>query len=220
MNHFLEALEWVFDGDSWGGPSGLGVRVAEHLWYTVLAVSASVLIALPVGLAIGHTGKGRALAVLSTGAARALPTLGVITFAALAAGIGLTAPMIALIVLAVPSIIAGAYSGVEAVDRRVVDAARAQGLNMWQVLLTVEVPLGLRLILGGVRIATLQVIATVTLAAYVGAGGLGRPLFLGLRTYDYAMMLGVSIVVILLAIAVDTMFIAAQRMLRRVPGVI
>ena len=219
MENIFEALQWLMVPDTWSGPGGLAVRTVEHLWYTVLAVGASVLIALPVGLLIGHTGRGRALAVLSTGAARALPTLGLITLAALFTGIGLTAPMLAFIVLAVPSIIAGAYSGVEAVDPRVVDAARAQGLSSWQVLLTVEVPLGLRLILGGIRLATLQVIATAILAAYVGAGGLGRPLFLGLRNYDYAMMLGASIVVIVLAIIVDALFIAAQRMLRRVPGI-
>ncbi|MGQ7786939.1 ABC transporter permease [Nesterenkonia sp. PF2B19] len=219
MTHLMEALQWVLSAESWAGPGGLGVRTAEHLWYTLLALVLSTAIALPAGLVIGHTGRGRALAVLSTGAARALPTLGIITLAGLAVGIGLKAPMIAFVVLAVPSIIAGAYSGVEAVDRRVVDAARAQGLSPWQVLVTVEVPLGLRLILGGVRLATLQVIATATLAAYVGAGGLGRPLFLGLRNHDYAMMLGASLVVIAVAILVDALFIAALRILRRIPGI-
>ncbi|GAA3063265.1 MULTISPECIES: ABC transporter permease [Actinomycetes] len=219
MTHLVEALQWVLSAESWAGPGGLGVRTAEHLWYTLLALVLSTAIALPAGLVIGHTGRGRALAVLSTGAARALPTLGIITLAGLAVGIGLKAPMIAFVVLAVPSIIAGAYSGVEAVDRRVVDAARAQGLSPWQVLVTVEVPLGLRLILGGVRLATLQVIATATLAAYVGAGGLGRPLFLGLRNHDYAMMLGASLVVIAVAILVDALFIAALRILRRIPGI-
>ncbi|MDS2173588.1 ABC transporter permease [Nesterenkonia sp. CL21] len=219
MTHLMEALQWVLSAESWAGPGGLGVRTAEHLWYTLLALVLSTAIALPAGLVIGHTGRGRALAVLSTGAARALPTLGIITLAGLAVGIGLKAPMIAFVVLAVPSIIAGAYSGVEAVDRRVVDAARAQGLSPWQVLVTVEVPLGLRLILGGVRLATLQVIATATLAAYVGAGGLGRPLFLGLRNHDYAMMLGASFVVIAVAILVDALFIAALRILRRIPGI-
>ncbi|MDZ5076318.1 ABC transporter permease [Nesterenkonia sp. HG001] len=220
MNQLVEALHWVLSAEAWAGPGGLGARTAEHLWYTLIAVGLSVLVALPAGLIIGHTGRGRAVAVLSTGAARALPTLGLITLAALAVGIGLTAPMIAFVVLAVPSIIAGAYSGVEAVDRRVVDAARAQGLSPWQVLTTVEVPLGLRMILGGIRLATLQVIATATLAAYVGAGGLGRPLFLGLRNHDYAMMLGASLMVIAVAVLVDAMFVIAQRTLRRIPGIV
>ncbi|WP_010525181.1 ABC transporter permease [Nesterenkonia sp. F] len=218
MTPLLEALDWVLTADSWTGPGGLGVRAGEHLLYSLLAVGLSALVALPAGLLIGHTGRGRGIAVVSTGVTRALPTLGVITLVALAAGIGLTAPMVAFIVLAVPSILAGAYSGVEAVDPQIVDAARAQGMSPVQVLLGVEVPLGMRLILGGVRLATLQVVATATLAAYVGAGGLGRPLFLGLRNYDYAMMLGASIVVILLAVVLDALFALGQRLLARRPG--
>lgn len=219
MTPLLEALDWVLTADSWTGPGGLGVRAGEHLLYSLLAVGLSALVALPAGLFIGHTGRGRGIAVVSTGVTRALPTLGVITLVALAAGIGLTAPMVAFIVLAVPSILAGAYSGVEAVDPQIVDAARAQGMSPRQVLLGVEVPLGLRLILGGVRLATLQVVATATLAAYVGAGGLGRPLFLGLRNHDYAMMLGASIVVILLAVVLDALFALGQRLLARRPGI-
>ena len=119
---------------------------------------------------------------------------------ALFMGLGLTAPMVALVILAVPSILAGAYSGVESVDPPVVDAATAQGMSTWQVLWRVEIPLGLPIIIGGLRLAVLQVVATATLAAYVGSGGLGAPLFLGLRTYDYPLLLAASLVVIVLAI--------------------
>ncbi|GAA4921678.1 ABC transporter permease [Nesterenkonia rhizosphaerae] len=214
MNHLLDALELLGDAESWQGSGGFGARALEHLWYTAVAVATSALIALPLGLYVGHTGKGRNPAVLSSGVVRALPTLGVITLAALFLGIGLTAPMIAFIVLAVPSIIAGAYSGVESVSQVTVDAARAQGMTPWQVLFQVEIPLGLPLILGGLRLATLQVVATGTLAAYVGAGGLGRQLFLGLRTQDYPLMLAASVLVILLAIALDVVFSLSQRAAR------
>ncbi len=151
---------------------------------------------------MGHFGRGRNLVVISTGAVRALPSLGVLTLVALFVGIGLTAPMVALIALAVPSIIAGATRGGVG-GPRVVDAARAQGMNRWQVLLTVQIPLGLPLIIGGIRLAVLQVVGTAILAAYVGAGGLGAPLFLGLRTYDYPLLLAASIVVIALAVVLD-----------------
>ncbi|WP_120003439.1 ABC transporter permease [Nesterenkonia muleiensis] len=218
MNHVIDAFELLADPDAWGGPGGFGARTLEHLWYTALALLISAVIALPAGLVIGHTGRGRALAVISTGMVRALPTLGLITLAALFLGIGLTAPMIAFVVLAVPSIIAGAYAGVESVNPVTVDAAKAQGMSRWQVLTRVEIPLGLPLIIGGLRNAALQVVATATLAAYVGAGGLGRQLFLGLRTQDYAMMLAASIAVILLAIVLDASFEVTQRLLRRVPG--
>lgn len=218
MSFLLDAIQWLFTAETWQGPSGLGVRTLEHLWYTFLAVVISAAIALPIGLYIGHTGRGRGIAVLSTGIVRALPTLGVITLAALFTGIGLTAPMVAFIVLAVPSMIAGAYSGVESVNASTVDAARAQGMNSWQVLTRVEIPLSLPVIIGGIRLAVLQVVATATLAAYVGSGGLGRPLFLGLRNYDYGTMLGASIVVILLAIVLDQLFGLSQRLIRRLPG--
>ena len=98
------------------------------------------------------------------------------------------------------------------------DAARGVGMTGAQVLRQVEIPAALPLLLSGLRSAMLQIIATATLAAYVGAGGLGRQLFLGLQTYDYAVMLGASLVVILLAILVDTTFGITQRLLRRVPG--
>lgn len=218
MNHLIDAVELLLDPGAWGGTGGFGVRSFEHVWYTALALVISAVIALPAGLVIGHTGRGRALAVLSTGMVRALPTLGLITLAALFLGIGLSAPMIAFVVLAVPSIIAGAYAGVESVDPITVDAAKAQGMSGWQVLTRVEIPLGLPLIIGGLRIAALQVVATATLAAYVGAGGLGRQLFLGLRTQDYALMLAASLAVILLAIILDAAFDITQRLLRRMPG--
>lgn len=218
MTNILEALQWLLTGEAWAGPGGLWVRSLEHLSYTLLALGLASAIALPLGLAIGHTRKGRGIAIVATGAARALPTLGLLTLVALFTGIGLTAPMVALVILAAPSVLAGAYAGVESVNQATVDAARAQGMSGWQVLTRVEIPLGLPLILSGLRLAALQIIATATLAAYVGAGGLGRQLFLGLQTYDYSVMLGASLVVILLAILVDAVFGLTQRLLRRVPG--
>ncbi|GAA4283920.1 ABC transporter permease [Brevibacterium daeguense] len=218
MNHLSEAVRWLLDAATWSGPTGLGVRTVEHLQYTLVAVLLSAAIALPIGLAIGHFGRGKNVAVAGTGVVRALPTLGLLTLVALFTGLGLTAPMVAFITLAVPSIIAGAYSGVESVDPRVVDAARAQGMNGWQTLLTVQIPLGLPLIIGGIRLAVLQVVGTATIAAYVGAGGLGVPLFLGLRTNDYPLLLAASLVVIALAIVLDGAFDLAQRLIRRLPG--
>ena len=102
-------------------------------------------------------------------------------------------------------------AGFEAVDRRVIDAARAQGFTGTQVLWQIEVPLGLPVLVGGLRSAALQVVATATLAAYVGAGGLGRYLFLGLKTQDYAMMLGSSLLVVALALVLDGAFAVAGR---------
>lgn len=211
MNQISEAVRWCLEPSNWAGPSGLGARSLEHLGYTALALLIAAAIAVPVGWWVGHTGRGRGVAVAVSGAARALPTLGVVTLMGLLLGIGLAGPMTAFVVLAVPSILAAAYAGFEAVDRKVLDAAVAQGMTGRQVLWRIEVPLGLPLLIGGLRSAALQVIATATLAAYVGAGGLGRFLFLGLKTQDYAMMLGSSLIVVALAIVLDLVFAAAGR---------
>lgn len=134
-----------------------------------------------------------------------------VTIFALIFGIGLVAPLIALVLLAIPSVLAGAYAGVEAIDKRTVDAARAMGMSEWQILTKVEIPLGLPLLLGGLRSATLQVVATATLAAYVGAGGLGRFLFLGLKTQDYPQMLASALLVVALALIMEGVFEIFQR---------
>lgn len=211
MNYLVEALQWIADPANQTGSSGVWARTWEHLWYTLLAVGLAALVAVPLGWFVGHTGRGRGLVVVSTGAARALPTLGVVTLVGLALGIGLVAPMVALVLLAAPSILAGAYAGLEAIDARTIDAARAMGMSEWQVLTKVELPLGLPLLLGGLRSATLQVVSTATLAAYVGAGGLGRFLFLGLKTQDYPQMLAAALLVVVLALLLDVVFELSER---------
>lgn len=211
MNYITEAIAWILDPANASGSDGVWARSAEHLWYTLLAVAAACVIAIPLGYLVGHTRRGRGLVVVSSGAARALPTLGVVTLVGLVLGIGLVAPLVALVLLAVPSVLAGAYAGLEAIDPRTVDAARAMGMSEWQVLTRVEIPLGLPLLLGGIRSATLQVIATATLAAYVGAGGLGRFLFLGLKTQDYPQMLAAALLVVLIALILEGVFELAER---------
>lgn len=213
MGYLGQSWEWIVT--HLPGPDGVLVRLQEHLLYSVVAVAIAALVAIPLGWLVGHTGRGRGFVVVTSGAARALPTLGVLTLAGLALGIGLAAPMLALVVLAFPSILAGAYAGVEAIPPATVDAARAMGNSELQILTRVEIPLGLPLLLGGLRSALLQVVATATLAAYTGAGGLGRFLFLGLKTQDYAQMLGSAILVVLLAIVLDLVFEAAEWVTRR-----
>lgn len=206
-----QALQWLQDPARWSGPSGIPMRLLEHLGYTALGVAVAALIAIPLGLLVGHTGRGKAPAVAAAGAARALPTLGLVTLFALMMGIGLTAPLLAFVILAVPSLLAGAYSAIEAVNPATVDAARAQGMTEWQILTRVELPLGLPLLIGGVRGATVQVIATAMLAAYVGNGGLGRYIFLGLGSQDYPQMIAGSLLVIALALVLDLMLLLLQR---------
>jgi osmoprotectant transport system permease protein len=211
VNVIVQGFAWLSDPTNYPGPTGIPLRLWEHVWITLLAVGVASVVAVPIGYAIGHTGRARGFAIALSGGIRALPTLGALTIFGLWLGIGLSAPLLALVVLAIPSVLAGAYAGIESVDPATVDAARAMGMTEWQVLWKVEVPLGLPLLIGGARAAVLQVVATATLAAYTGAGGLGGYIFLGLKIQDYGEMLGASILVILLAIVFDIVFAGVQR---------
>ena len=207
-----ETARWLSDPANWVGAEGVPHRLIEHVGYSALTVAVAALLAVPLGLWIGHTGRWQRLAVLASGALRALPTLGLLTWFVLLIGVGLTAPILALVALAVPPLLAGTYAGLESVDRSTIDAARAQGFTEWQVLSRVEIPLALPLLVGGFRSATLQVIATATVAAYVGLGGLGRYLIDGQAYRDYPQMVGGSVLVIALALIADGVFVGAQRL--------
>ena len=212
MNLFVQGILWVLNPAHYGGVDGIDTRVGQHLLISLGVLVVASIIAIPLGYVIGHTGRGRSLAIGASGAIRALPTLGLLIIIALIVNVGLLAPFIALVVLAIPSILAGAYSGFEAVDRRAIDAARAVGMTEFQIVRRVEIPLGLPLLIGGLRTASLQVIATATLADYVGGGGLGHFIFAGVKTNDYPQMLAGSIIVILLAILSEVLFSSVQRL--------
>lgn len=213
MNYFLDAFAWIFSPELWPKSLPLPTAIAQHLAFTFGSVLIAAVVAIPAGWAIGHTGRGREFAVFLSGAARSLPSLGLIVLLYLVFGVSLKteAAVTAFVLLAIPSILAGAYAGIEAIDRRVIDAGRAMGMTPWQILWTIEVPLGLPLLIGGLRVATLQVVATVTIAAYVGLGGLGYYILQGLQLRNFPEILGSSIVVIALALALDGMFALLQR---------
>ncbi|MBN7413291.1 ABC transporter permease [Mycobacteroides abscessus] len=209
MNFLSNALGYIFTAAHWTGSSGLGVRIGEHLEYTALAVLAAVVIAVPLGLFIGHTGRGIFLVVSAVNALRALPTLGMLLLGVLLWGLGLVPPTVALLLLGVPPLLAGTYSGIANVDRTVVEAARAMGMTERQVLLGVEVPNALPLILSGLRTATLQVVATATVAAYASLGGLGRYLIDGIKVRQFHLALVGAIMVTALALLLDAMLALA-----------
>ena len=218
MNLLLEAVEWLKDGQNWLGPSGILIRTGQHVLFVAAVVLISALIALPIGLYIGHTGRWKNLVLTATGAARAVPTLGLLTLIGLWLGIGWQAPLIALVALAMPPILAGAYSGVISAQGSS-DAARAIGLTERQILTQLEIPAGAPLIITGLRSAVLQVIATATLAAYTANLGLGRFLYVGLKTRDYGQMIGGALVVVVIALIVDLLFGRLQaRASRRLGG--
>ncbi|WP_326504027.1 ABC transporter permease [Rothia nasimurium] len=210
---FQDVWAWFTAPGAWTGTGGIWQRLGEHLAYSGLVLLVAAAIALPLGAWVGHTGKGQNLVVALTGALRALPTLGLLTFFALWLGLGLTAPVLALVILAIAPLLAGTYAGIAAVDPVIKDAARAQGMTGWQVLTRVEIPVALPLIFGGIRNAVLQIIATVTVVAYINLGGLGRYLIDGLAVRDYTRMVAAVLLVAALALIVDALLALVQRAL-------
>jgi osmoprotectant transport system permease protein len=226
MQFFLDAFRWLTDPANYvaGSISPLPIheRVFEHLWYTFISVLIATVIALPLGLFIGHTGRGRQFVIGFTGAMRALPTLGLLM--ALFLIVGATVPftqaafvasIIALVILAIPSILAGAYAGVESVDPQTVDSGRAIGMTEMQILTRIEIPLSLPLIIAGIRAATLQVIATAVIASYISLGGLGTIIASGIGLNDNERILGGAILVTALALVVDGFLAIIQRLVTR-----
>ncbi len=213
MNLIAQAIAWIFSGDPGRGLAPIPVALAQHLAYTFISVAIAALIAIPLGWLIGHTGKGRDIAVAVSGAARAIPSFGLLILLVLLFGVLRTpeAAVITFVLLAIPSILAGAYAGFEAIDRKVIDAARSMGMTQWQVLWRVEVPLGLSLLVAGLRSATLQVVATVTIAAYVNLGGLGQYILAGIPLRRFDIVLGGALLVAALALVLDGVFALLQR---------
>lgn len=213
MNFLHQALAYLGAAANWAGPSGIAARIAEHLQYTAVAVLFSALVAVPLGLFIGHTGRGTWL-VSGINALRALPTLGILLLGVLLWGLGLLPPTVALMLLGIPPLLAGSYAGVANVDPVTVDAARAMGMTERQVLLRAEVPNALPLIVGGLRTATLQVVATATIAAYASLGGLGRYLIDGIKVRQFYLALVGALLVTLLALLLDAVLALVVRLSR------
>ncbi|TBN57554.1 ABC transporter permease [Glaciihabitans arcticus] len=225
MQFFLDAIAWLFNPANYipGTQSPLPIqdRIGEHLLYTALSVLGAAIIALPLGFFIGHTGRGRQFVIAFTGGMRAVPTLGLLM--ALFLIVGSTVPftqaafvasIIAFVILAIPSILAGAYAGIESVSPAAVDAARAIGMTELQILFRVEIPLSLPLIIGGIRASVLQVIATAVVASYISLGGIGAIISSGIGLNDNNRILGGAILVTVLALVIDGLFALLQRFTR------
>ena len=212
MNLFAQAAQFLTDPANWAGPAGIPVRLLEHVGYSALTMAIALVVAVPLGLWVGHTGRGGGVVVGLAGALRSLPTLGLLTLFTLLMGLGLVPPILALVLLAVPPILSGTYSGIAAVSPALVDSARSLGMTESQTLFRVEIPVALPVILGGIRNAALQVLATVTIVAYINLGGLGRYLIDGLAVRDYSRMLASVVLVAVLALAADAVLALFQRL--------
>jgi osmoprotectant transport system permease protein len=203
LNVVNEVIAWLTDPAQWSGPEGIPVRTLQHLGYSLLATAIAAAIALPIGVLIGHTGRGAVFAVNLTNLGRAIPTLGIIILVFILAGFGIVPVLVALTALAVPPIVTNSYAGVRSVDPEVREAAEGMGMRGRQVLWKVELPVAMPLIMAGIRTSTVQVVATATLAAYVGLGGLGRYLIDGFSQRDLPEVVGGAILVAVLALLIE-----------------
>lgn len=208
----LSALAgWLTDPANWQGSDGIPNRIFEHVWYSLAATAVAVAIALPVGLALGHTGRGGQLAINVSNVGRAIPSFGIIILAFILAGIGFIPVLIALVALAIPPIITNSYVGIRAVDPEIREAAAGMGMTGAQILRRAELPVAMPLVMAGIRTSAVQVVATATLAAVIGLGGLGRYIISGFSQQDTPQVLGGAILVALLSLATEAGLGAVQR---------
>ncbi|MGX7824372.1 ABC transporter permease [Actinokineospora sp. 24-640] len=215
MNVFEQLFAWLGDPANWTttfGAPGIPQRLIEHLRYTAVAVAIAALIAVPLGAYIGHTNRGVTFVVGFVNSFRALPELGLLILLVLAMGVLLAeeALTIALVLIAIPPLLAGTYAGINNVDRSVVDAARGMGMRERGVLLRVELPNALPLVLGALRTASLQVIATASIAAFVSLGGLGRFVIDGYAFREFDQMAGGAVLIAALAVLVELTLTGVQ----------
>jgi len=220
MNLVTETVGWLSDPTHWTGTGSIPQRLVEHIVLSGLSLVVAILIALPIGLWVGHTGRGASFAVNLANLGRALPSLAVIAIvvpvtAAIDPQLGFLfyPTLIAMIVLGIPPILVNTYTGIAGVDRDLVEAARGMGFREWQVLRRVELPVAVPVIAGGVRSAAVQIVATATLGAIFGFGGLGRFLVEGIAQQNDGMIFGGVALVAALALSTEVVFAAIQRAL-------
>ncbi len=216
----MEELPFLFDPANWDLVSSrsLPSLMLDHLYYTFLTLLIGALIAIPVGLYIGHTGRFSFVAINAGNAGRSLPTLGLIILLVTVIGFSLVPVIIALVVLAIPPILTSTYAGLRAINPASIDAAKGMGMRPLQILVQVEIPMALPLILSGLRSSTLQVVSTATVASYVGLSGLGRLLVDGIALNQYDRVIAGAVLVAILAIVLDLSAAGLQRLVTS-PGV-
>ena len=217
-----DVAAWFADPVHWQGSHGIPVRILEHLELSGLAVALAILIAAPVALYLGHTGRGGFIAINVANIGRALPSLALLAFGlviaiALGLGLGFWPTIFALVPLAIPPIMTNVYVAVREVDPDIVDAARGMGLSEGEILRQIEIPLGLPLMLAGIRTAAVNVVATATLGALVAGGALGRFIVDGLALREFDQLFAGAVLVALLAIVTEITFTALERASRS-PG--
>jgi len=199
-----DVVDWLSDADHWWGADGIAVRTAQHVELSAIALAIVLAVALPLALWLGHVKKGGFLAINITNVGRAVPTFALLTLLALTSvGIGDQTVILALVLFGIPPVLTSAYVGVREVDQQVVEAARGMGMTGFQQLRRVELPLAVPLVMDGVRLAAVQIVATMTIAALVAGPGLGRIISRGFATQDRPQLVSGALLVVVLALLVE-----------------
>jgi len=216
MEFLGQVAAWFADPATWSGANGIPARLGEHVWVSIASLLVGAAVALPIGLAIGHTGRGAIAAVSIANVGRAVPSLALLGLAFLlllpyGLGLGFWPSLIALSALAVPPMVTNTYVGLREVDRDLVDAARGMGMREREILARVEVPIALPVILAGIRTSAVQVVATATLAAVIGGGTLGQLILIGINLGDEVRIFGGAVLVALVSLVTEMAFALLQR---------
>jgi osmoprotectant transport system permease protein len=217
MSLGADVVDWFTTAEHWRGDFGVPHRLTEHALMSAGALAAALIIGLPLGIWLGHRGRGGALAINVSNIGRAIPSLAILALVQQAIGLsgwpgfGARPALVALVALAVPPLVTNAYVGMRGVDRDVVEAARGMGMTGGELLWRVELPIALPLIMAGVRTAAVQVVATATLAAVTAWGGLGRFIVDGFGQRDNAQIVAGALLVGLLALVTELVLARLQR---------
>jgi osmoprotectant transport system permease protein len=214
MDVLAESWTWLTTAANWSGESGAWHRLGEHLYVSGVALALACAIALPVALYLGHKGRGGALAVNISNAGRAIPVFAVLALFMVSPlrSAGYVPTITALVLFAVPPLLTNAYVGMREVDRAVVEAARGMGMSGAQLFVRVELPLAYPMVMTGLRSAAVQVVATATIAAMVGQGGLGRIITAGFNTYNTPQVVAGALLVAVLALLVEAVLVVVDRL--------
>ena len=207
-----EVWNWLTDPGNWAGRYGLANLLVEHLSMTFTALVLSAIIAIPLGIVLGHFNRGGALIIGISSASRAIPTMGLLFALVMLLGVNFRqeAAQIALMAIAIPPMLAGTYSGIDSVPRVIRQSAVAQGMTARQQIWHVELPIAAASLIGGVRLGFIQVVSTVVIAPLVGLGGLGFGVVQGLALRDFNQLTGSALLIVILTVSGDRLFALAQ----------
>jgi osmoprotectant transport system permease protein len=213
MSVLTKVAQWFADPAHWSGPDGIPQRLVEHIQISAESVAIGALIALPIGIALGHYGRFGTLAINISNVGRALPSFGVLVIAFQVFGLGNLPVLVALVALAIPPMVTNSYVAMREVDPDIKEAARGMGYRELAQVMRVELPLAVPLVMAGIRTSAVQVVATATLAAIIAGGGFGRYIIDGYGQQVYPEVFAGALLVALLALATEVSLAGLEKVL-------